>query len=200
MVSGFIGNEVPRKGLRVRFPCPPLKENAESDQRAWHFFFARVDKVIGLSLRQAVDRESDYKLAPLIKSAGDFDRSPVSLRNRSTYTKAKSGAAHWCISPAIAIPAIKSLKQFGQLIGGDANPRIPNDQLNLRLISVCFFEFNFYSSMFGCKFQRIVDEVVEDLTQMQTISLNVNVWFNSNFVSNRLRLSDRLKHVTRLSS
>jgi hypothetical protein len=24
MVSGFIGNEVPRKGLRVRFPCPPL--------------------------------------------------------------------------------------------------------------------------------------------------------------------------------
>ena len=38
MVSGFIGNEVPRKGLRVRFPCPPLKENAESDQRAWHFF------------------------------------------------------------------------------------------------------------------------------------------------------------------
>lgn len=25
MVSGFIGNEVPRKGLRVRFPCPPLR-------------------------------------------------------------------------------------------------------------------------------------------------------------------------------
>jgi hypothetical protein len=24
MVSGFIGNEVPRKGLRVRIPCPPL--------------------------------------------------------------------------------------------------------------------------------------------------------------------------------
>ena len=26
MVSGFIGNEVPRKGLRVRIPCPPLME------------------------------------------------------------------------------------------------------------------------------------------------------------------------------
>ena len=26
MVSGFIGNEVPRKGLRVRVPCPPLKK------------------------------------------------------------------------------------------------------------------------------------------------------------------------------
>ncbi len=25
MVSGLIGNEVPRKGLRVRAPCPPLK-------------------------------------------------------------------------------------------------------------------------------------------------------------------------------
>jgi hypothetical protein len=25
MVSGFIGNEVPRKGLRVRIPCPPLR-------------------------------------------------------------------------------------------------------------------------------------------------------------------------------
>ena len=24
MASGFIGNEVPRKGLRVRSPCPPL--------------------------------------------------------------------------------------------------------------------------------------------------------------------------------
>lgn len=24
MVSGLIGNEVPRKGLRVRAPCPPL--------------------------------------------------------------------------------------------------------------------------------------------------------------------------------
>ncbi len=23
MASGFIGNEVPRKGLRVRVPCPP---------------------------------------------------------------------------------------------------------------------------------------------------------------------------------
>ena len=26
MASGFIGNEVPRKGLRVRVPCPPLPE------------------------------------------------------------------------------------------------------------------------------------------------------------------------------
>lgn len=25
MVSGLIGNEVPRKGLRVRAPCPPLE-------------------------------------------------------------------------------------------------------------------------------------------------------------------------------
>ena len=25
MASGFIGNEVPRKGLRVRVPCPPLR-------------------------------------------------------------------------------------------------------------------------------------------------------------------------------
>lgn len=25
MVSGLIGNEVPRKGLRVRAPCPPLR-------------------------------------------------------------------------------------------------------------------------------------------------------------------------------
>ncbi len=25
MASGFIGNEVPRKGLRVRVPCPPLQ-------------------------------------------------------------------------------------------------------------------------------------------------------------------------------
>lgn len=24
MASGFIGNEVPRMGLRVRVPCPPL--------------------------------------------------------------------------------------------------------------------------------------------------------------------------------
>ncbi|MEK0425207.1 MAG: hypothetical protein RJB11_1298, partial [Planctomycetota bacterium] len=24
MVSGIIGNDVPRKGLRVRSPCPPL--------------------------------------------------------------------------------------------------------------------------------------------------------------------------------
>lgn len=27
MASGFIGNEVPRKGLRVRSPCPPLFKN-----------------------------------------------------------------------------------------------------------------------------------------------------------------------------
>ncbi len=26
MASGFIGNEVPRKGLRVRSPCPPLRK------------------------------------------------------------------------------------------------------------------------------------------------------------------------------
>ena len=26
MASGFIGNEVPRKGLRVRVPCPPLNQ------------------------------------------------------------------------------------------------------------------------------------------------------------------------------
>ena len=32
MVSGFIGNEVPRKGLRVRVPCPPLKKKG-------HFVF-----------------------------------------------------------------------------------------------------------------------------------------------------------------
>ena len=25
MVSGIIGNDVPRKGLRVRSPCPPLR-------------------------------------------------------------------------------------------------------------------------------------------------------------------------------
>ena len=27
MASGFIGNEVPRKGLRVRVPCPPLTKS-----------------------------------------------------------------------------------------------------------------------------------------------------------------------------
>ena len=36
MVSGFIGNEVPRKGLRVRVSCPPLfspmLQMTESDQ------------------------------------------------------------------------------------------------------------------------------------------------------------------------
>ena len=26
MASGIIGNDVPRKGLRVRVPCPPLPE------------------------------------------------------------------------------------------------------------------------------------------------------------------------------
>jgi hypothetical protein len=26
LVSGLIGTEVPRKGLRVRVPCPPLEE------------------------------------------------------------------------------------------------------------------------------------------------------------------------------
>ncbi len=26
MASGIIGNDVPRKGLRVRVPCPPLLE------------------------------------------------------------------------------------------------------------------------------------------------------------------------------
>ena len=30
MVSGFIGDEVPRKGLRVRVPCPPLQSTAPS--------------------------------------------------------------------------------------------------------------------------------------------------------------------------
>lgn len=32
MASGFIGNEVPRKGLRVRVPCPPLLWLATSDK------------------------------------------------------------------------------------------------------------------------------------------------------------------------
>jgi hypothetical protein len=26
MASGIIGNDVPRKGLRVRVPCPPLRD------------------------------------------------------------------------------------------------------------------------------------------------------------------------------
>lgn len=30
MASGFIGNEVPRKGLRVRIPCPPLLDSPET--------------------------------------------------------------------------------------------------------------------------------------------------------------------------
>lgn len=30
MASGFIGNEVPRKGLRVRIPCPPPSESRKS--------------------------------------------------------------------------------------------------------------------------------------------------------------------------
>lgn len=109
MVSGFIGNEVPRKGLRVRFPCPPL-EKMPSPINGLGIFFDRADNVIGLACRQIVDRESDYKLAPLIESTGDLNRSAVSLGNRSTYTQAKSGTADWCISPPVAITAIESLK------------------------------------------------------------------------------------------
>ncbi len=30
MASGIIGNDVPRKGLRVRVPCPPLSAYSKS--------------------------------------------------------------------------------------------------------------------------------------------------------------------------
>lgn len=34
MASGLIGNEVPRQGLRVRLPCPPLPEPLPPSFRA----------------------------------------------------------------------------------------------------------------------------------------------------------------------
>lgn len=33
MASGIIGNDVPRKGLRVRVPCPPLHSSVRSNSR-----------------------------------------------------------------------------------------------------------------------------------------------------------------------
>ncbi len=42
MASGFIGNEVPRKGLRVRIPCPPLMTcELESMHSCWAALFPR---------------------------------------------------------------------------------------------------------------------------------------------------------------
>ena len=34
MASGIIGNDVPRKGLRVRVPCPPLGLSVRFNSRA----------------------------------------------------------------------------------------------------------------------------------------------------------------------
>lgn len=53
MASGFIGNEVPRKGLRVRVPCPPLSsvpagvpgfDRSDLTQRQLASFFYRSVK------------------------------------------------------------------------------------------------------------------------------------------------------------
>lgn len=33
MASGIIGNDVPRKGLRVRVPCPPLQSSVRFSSR-----------------------------------------------------------------------------------------------------------------------------------------------------------------------
>ncbi len=49
MVSGFIGNEVPRKGLRVRIPCPPLGKAAPS--RCGLFLF--LDRESAVTVRDA---------------------------------------------------------------------------------------------------------------------------------------------------
>ncbi len=39
MASGIIGNDVPRKGLRVRVPCPPLSAYSKSLPFPTDFFF-----------------------------------------------------------------------------------------------------------------------------------------------------------------
>jgi hypothetical protein len=39
MVSGHTGNVVPRKGLRVRAPCPPLDIKKAAQRFAWPFAF-----------------------------------------------------------------------------------------------------------------------------------------------------------------
>ena len=56
MVSGFIGNEVPRKGLRVRVSCPPLflrmLQKTATDQcqrtKTW-MFAANIHAGVGTS-------------------------------------------------------------------------------------------------------------------------------------------------------
>ena len=44
MVSGLIGNEVPRKGLRVRAPCPPLNPLFGS---GFFYFLSFFHEVVG---------------------------------------------------------------------------------------------------------------------------------------------------------
>jgi hypothetical protein len=75
MVSGHTGNVVPRKGLRVRAPCPPLRRQAADVNplavfvlRSWHDKLSGNCAEIVLKLRRFLGRRSplqDRGLQPL---------------------------------------------------------------------------------------------------------------------------------------
>ncbi len=44
MVSGHTGNVVPRKGLRVRAPCPPLLQNKAPQVMLYHSLATRASR------------------------------------------------------------------------------------------------------------------------------------------------------------
>ncbi len=50
MASGFIGNEVPGNRLRVRVPCPPLKQNRVFD--AVFFVFRSTDRLESTNVKR----------------------------------------------------------------------------------------------------------------------------------------------------
>lgn len=80
MASGFIGNEVPRKGLRVRAPCPPLR-NHRAHFRATRVIvreisapqeLARAEQVVSSEMAPPASAISAFRILRFMKSIQRF--------------------------------------------------------------------------------------------------------------------------------
>ena len=95
MASGFIGNEVPRKGLRVRVPCPPLHPVATRV-----FFLRETLASVALPRSQKSDTAQwTQRVFRALCGAAVQEALDGSIRTIRIDAKLPSVGTHWTSSP-----------------------------------------------------------------------------------------------------
>jgi len=117
----------------------------------------------------------------------------VRHHHRSANAQAQASTAAKAFMSSGPVGAKKSLERQGRILGSHAVPRVAHPQYDLSVSLRCETDFN--TTVAWSELERVVDQIIDDLTQVMRISRDDHPRFHQHVQLNLARVGHRLKHL-----